>query len=207
MDGKDHGRSKRKRVHRCNCRKCRPQGDWEVAENHRSISRVMMELDERSNQLFAEVLARQFGWDGIEDIRKITGLTCVTIRRIFGNVNGTRRSSGPNSTCWRRTKTVQKKDRAQQLLKELLKDSTARDPMGGLRWTRETTRNIATALQDAASASAIRRWQGCCENKSIPCVQSVNDSQAPMIRSQSAVRSAGTSSKSLSTIKLAGNQH
>jgi hypothetical protein len=32
------------------------------------------------------------------------------------------------------------------LLKELLKDSTAGDPMGGLRWTHKTTRNLAAAL-------------------------------------------------------------
>jgi hypothetical protein len=31
-------------------------------------------------------------------------------------------------------------------LKELLKDSTAGDPMGGLRWTHKTTRNLAAAL-------------------------------------------------------------
>lgn len=34
-----------------------------------------------------------------------------------------------------------------ELLNELLKDSTAGDPMGGLRWTHKTTRNIAAALQ------------------------------------------------------------
>ena len=32
------------------------------------------------------------------------------------------------------------------MLKELLKDSTAGDPMGGLRWTHKTTRNLAAAL-------------------------------------------------------------
>jgi len=31
-------------------------------------------------------------------------------------------------------------------LKDLLKDSTAGDPMGGLRWTHKTTRNLAAAL-------------------------------------------------------------
>jgi hypothetical protein len=33
------------------------------------------------------------------------------------------------------------------LLKELLRDATAGDPMGGLRWTHKTTRNLAAALR------------------------------------------------------------
>ncbi len=34
-----------------------------------------------------------------------------------------------------------------ELLKELLRDATVGDPMGGLRWTHKTTRNLAAALQ------------------------------------------------------------
>jgi Rhodopirellula transposase DDE domain len=34
-----------------------------------------------------------------------------------------------------------------KLLSELLKDSTAGDPMGGLRWTHKTLRNLAAALR------------------------------------------------------------
>ena len=34
----------------------------------------------------------------------------------------------------------------QELLKGLLRDATAGDPMGGLRWTHKTTRNLAAAL-------------------------------------------------------------
>ncbi len=104
---------KRKRVHRCNCRKCRPQGDWEVAEYHRSINRVMMELDERSRRLFAGVLARQFGWGGIERVREITGLTCVTIRR---GIRECEQGQGDDEGRIRRAgggrKTVEKKARA-----------------------------------------------------------------------------------------------
>jgi hypothetical protein len=33
------------------------------------------------------------------------------------------------------------------LLKELLRDATAGDPMGNLRWTHKTTRNLAAALE------------------------------------------------------------
>ena len=72
---------KQKRIRRCCCRECRSGSNPEVAEYHRSINRVMVELDERSRRLFAGVLARQLGWGGIERVREITGLTCVTIRR------------------------------------------------------------------------------------------------------------------------------
>ena len=37
-----------------------------------------------------------------------------------------------------------------ELLKELLRDATAGDPMGSLRWTHKTTRKLAAAL----------RWRG-----------------------------------------------
>lgn len=42
---------------------------------------------------------------------------------------------------------LKKSPHVTELLTELLKDSTAGDPMGGLRWTHKTTRNLAAALQ------------------------------------------------------------
>ena len=39
-----------------------------------------------------------------------------------------------------------KTPRVREWLKELLRDATAGDPMGGLRWTHKTTRNLAAAL-------------------------------------------------------------
>ncbi len=72
---------KRKRIHRCVCRECRSKRVREVIQYHRSINRVMTELDERSRRLFAGLLARQLGHGGIDRVREITGLTCVTIRR------------------------------------------------------------------------------------------------------------------------------
>lgn len=72
---------KRKRVPRCVCRDCRSKRVPKVIAYHRSINRVMTGLDERSRRLFAGLLARQLGRGGIERVREITGLTCVTIRR------------------------------------------------------------------------------------------------------------------------------
>lgn len=72
---------KRKPVHRCHCCECRSRGDQDVLEYHRSINRVIPELDERSRRLFAGLLARQFGRSGLQRVSEITGLSRVTIRR------------------------------------------------------------------------------------------------------------------------------
>jgi len=72
---------KRRRIHRCGCQECRSRRNTEVAEYHRSINRVMLELDERNRRLFAGLLARQLGRGGIQRVFEITGLSRVTIRR------------------------------------------------------------------------------------------------------------------------------
>ncbi len=72
---------KRKRIHRCTCRVCKSRRNLEVAEHHRSINRVMVDLDERSRRLFAGLLARQIGRGGIQRVLEITDLTRMTIRR------------------------------------------------------------------------------------------------------------------------------
>lgn len=71
----------RKRIRRCRCGVCRSRRDLEVTEYHRSINRVMLELDERSRRLFAGLLARQFGRGGVQRVFEITGLSRNTIRR------------------------------------------------------------------------------------------------------------------------------
>jgi len=72
---------KRKQFHRCSCRECKSRRHPEVAEYHRSINRVMGELDERSRRLFAGLLARQFGRGGKQRVLEITGLSHMTILR------------------------------------------------------------------------------------------------------------------------------
>lgn len=70
-----------RRVHRCRCGECRSRSNPEVTEYHRSINRVMVELDERSRRLFAGVLARQWEHGGIQRVVEITGLSRMTICR------------------------------------------------------------------------------------------------------------------------------
>jgi len=72
---------KRKRIHRCSCRECKSRRSPEVAEYHRSINCVMLELDERHRRLFAGLLARQLGRGGRQRVFEITGLSRVTIGR------------------------------------------------------------------------------------------------------------------------------
>ena len=72
---------KRNRIHRCSCRECNSRRNPEIAEYHRSINRVMLELDERNRRLFAGLLARQLSRGGIQRVSEITGLSRVTIRR------------------------------------------------------------------------------------------------------------------------------
>lgn len=70
-----------RKIHHCKCRECRSRRNPQVAEYHRSINRVMLELDERSRRLFAGVLARQWGRGGIQRVVEITDLSRMTIRR------------------------------------------------------------------------------------------------------------------------------
>ena len=72
---------KRKRVRRCGCGDCRSRRNRDLMEYHRSINRVMVELDERSRRLFAGLLARQFGRGGVQRLFEITRLSRGTIRR------------------------------------------------------------------------------------------------------------------------------
>ena len=72
---------KRGGIRCCGCRVCRSRLDRKVREYHRSVNRVMAELDERSRRLLAGLLARQFGRGGLQRVLEITGLSRVTIRR------------------------------------------------------------------------------------------------------------------------------
>ena len=68
-------------LHCCCCRECKSRQHPEIAEYHRSINRVMVELDERSRRLFAGLLARQLGRGGKQRVFEITGLSRMTINR------------------------------------------------------------------------------------------------------------------------------
>jgi hypothetical protein len=78
-------------------------------------------------------MARQFGRGGVQRVFEITSLSRVTVRRGFGRAPTLKRQRkvvsvvpAEDASEWKKTPRVTK------LLNELLKDSTAGDPMGGL---------------------------------------------------------------------------
>jgi hypothetical protein len=71
----------RKTVRVCACPVCRSRSDSAVAEYHRAINRVAVELDERGRRLFTGLLAKRHGRGGIQLLAVITGLDRKTVRR------------------------------------------------------------------------------------------------------------------------------
>lgn len=101
---------KQKQIRRCGCPDCRSRGNLDVKEYHRSINRVMVELDERSGRLFAGLLARPFGRGGVQRVFEITGLSRVTVRRgLRQSERGQHADSGRIRRCGGGRKRVEKK--------------------------------------------------------------------------------------------------
>ena len=67
-------------VHSCVCAECRKRKS-DTRDYHKSVNRVIAELDERSRRLFVGLLARQLGRGGIARVVEITGISRMTIRR------------------------------------------------------------------------------------------------------------------------------
>ena len=65
----------------CPCRSCRQDPDGPLAEQHRSINRLVAVADERSRRLLVGFLAEQHGRGGISLLSRITGLDRHTIAR------------------------------------------------------------------------------------------------------------------------------
>jgi hypothetical protein len=52
-----------------------------MAKQHRAINHVLAELDEKNRRRFVGLLALQWGRGSIELLRRVTGLSRMTIRR------------------------------------------------------------------------------------------------------------------------------
>jgi hypothetical protein len=65
----------------CRCPSCRQDPHGPVAEQHRSINRLVALADERSRRLLVGFLAEQHGRGGISLLSRITGLDRNTIAR------------------------------------------------------------------------------------------------------------------------------
>jgi hypothetical protein len=76
-------------IHRCECLECQCHPRGETAKLHRSINRVMAELDEKSRRLVAGLWAIHIGRGGIQRLAEITGLSRPTIARGQGEAKQT----------------------------------------------------------------------------------------------------------------------
>ncbi len=68
-------------VHRCECDECGEHARSQAAREHRAINRIMATLNEKNGRRFAGVLVLQLGHGGVEQVRRITGLSRTTIQR------------------------------------------------------------------------------------------------------------------------------
>ena len=68
-----------RKLHQCQCDECNGHGRSDAAREHRAINQVMVTLNEKNRRRFAGLLVLQMGHGGIEQVRRITGLSRTTI--------------------------------------------------------------------------------------------------------------------------------
>jgi len=71
----------RSSAQQCQCEQCHHHPFSEVAKQHRSINRLLAQLDEKSRRRLAGLLALRHWQGGIQTLHQITGLSRMTIRR------------------------------------------------------------------------------------------------------------------------------
>ena len=67
--------------HKCECGECSRHAKSDEAREHRAINRIMLTLNEKNRRRFAGVLVLQLGHGGVEQVRRITGLSRTTVLR------------------------------------------------------------------------------------------------------------------------------
>ena len=73
--------TRKDRVHRCVCEQCQQHPHSALAQHHRSINRLLAQLDEKSRRRVVGLLASRQPHGGLEALHQITGLSGTTIRR------------------------------------------------------------------------------------------------------------------------------
>lgn len=74
-------KSRRRRIHRCDCVTCQRHPYGVIAQQHKAINRVLATLDEKNRRRFVGLLAIQWGRRSIAPLSCITGLSRTTIHR------------------------------------------------------------------------------------------------------------------------------
>src|SRR3989441_7410111 len=110
--------------------------------------KVFRTLNEFQARLFAADKALDLGRGGISRLSALTGLSRTTITKAVEELEGGRKLVSPPEGRVRRVgggrKKVEQVDPAvRDLLRKILEETTAGDPMSLLRWTSKSTRTMA----------------------------------------------------------------
>lgn len=136
-------------IHRCLCNSCQQHPFSETAHEHQALNRLVAGLDERMRRLFAGFWANIFGSGGIERLAEITGMTAKTVRRgkkEFFHFSG-KRTSRVRHPGGGRKRVEATSSRLVRELDDLLQDTTAGDPVTGMKWTHKSVRKVHLALR------------------------------------------------------------
>jgi len=113
--------------------------------------KVFGTLNEFQARLFAADKALDLGRGGISRLSALTGLSRTTITKAVEELKGSQKLANPGEGRSREVgggrKKIEQVDRAvSDLLRKILAENTAGDPMSLLRWTSKSTRTIAEEL-------------------------------------------------------------
>lgn len=71
----------RKIPYECRCTHCLAGVASQISQEHRMLNQLVITLDEKQRRQFVGLLAKQYGYGGIEHMSRITGLHRATITR------------------------------------------------------------------------------------------------------------------------------
>jgi len=122
-----------------------------AAQTEKRWLKVFTTLNEFQARLFAADKALDLGRGGISRMSALTGLSRTTITKAVEELRGNRKleSRGENRVRQGgggRKKIEQVDPAVLELLRKILEETTAGDPMSVLRWTSKSTRNMAEEL-------------------------------------------------------------
>ena len=128
--------------------------------------KVLGTLNEFQARLYVADKAMDLGRGGISWLSKVTGMSRTTITKSVQELTGRKNlkvtAEGGSRQPGGGRKRVEEADReVGKMLKEILEETTAGDPMSALRWTSKTTRVIAEELRrqgHAISAMTVGRY-------------------------------------------------
>jgi Rhodopirellula transposase DDE domain len=126
--------------------------DHSVSEAERGWLRILSTLNERQARLFVAQRALELGRGGISKVSQLTGMSRPAIYRGISELRSERewKPSTEPSRIRRsgggRKPLLEADPKVQRLLKHILEETTAGDPMSLLKWTGKSTRTLAEEL-------------------------------------------------------------